>query len=95
MTIDDDDVIYHATNAMSSQKVKTFNAQFTMYEGTKKGAEIKGLFNMVEASNTVNDSHQVSISGVSLSEIKSTVSYNVSLNYDDEGYIDQISIIQN
>lgn len=78
------DVTDTATTQMSSQKIQTFNAQFTAYEGTKKGSEIKGLTSLVTASNTTDDAHQVTVTTKNhdkLVDLSSTKEYKVTLHY--------------
>ena len=80
-----------AEDLASSQQMQTFNAQFTAYEGTKKGAEVRNLVNLVNASNASDPEHHVVInfngtgsSGngtYSSSNLKSTSSYQVTLQY--------------
>lgn len=94
------DVIEGSTTQMSSQKIQTFNAQFTAYEGTKKGSEIKGIYNTVEASNAADQAHQVKITGIgNAGLIESGKKYTVTLTYSatnsattEKGYISGISI---
>ena len=71
---------------MASQKIQTFNAQFTSYEGMHKGSALKGLKSLVTASNTTDESHQIAvttdISGVtSLTDLSSSKNYKVTLKY--------------
>jgi hypothetical protein len=80
---------------MNNQMVQTFNSNFTAYQGTKRGAEIKGLWNIVNASNSTNFDHIVTITGVSMEEIDASKTYNVSTRKNEEGYINQIIIEEN
>lgn len=76
------DVTETGVSGMQSQKIQTFNSQFTPYEGTKKGSEIRGLWNTVNASNATDDEHQVEITGVaSASSLIATKNYTVTLTY--------------
>lgn len=48
--------------SMDSYKLQTFNSKFTMFEGdSKKGSDIKDVFNTVAASNASDVEHQVEI----------------------------------
>jgi len=86
------DVVDTGTAGMTSQKIQTFNSQFTAYEGTKKGSELKGLANVVRSSNATDSEHQVALylydiedsSGNpidSLAKLTNTKNYNVTLSY--------------
>ena len=94
MYLDSEDTIHNSIDSMGSQVVQSFNSQFEMYEGLLKGSQVKGLFSMVNASNSVNPEHQVTITGVSnQSDIQNTENYTVDLFYNSDGYINKISIL--
>ena len=94
------DVVDTGTAGMQSQKIQTFNSQFTAYEGTRKGSEIRSLFNTVNASNATDEVHQVKITGVtSAGTLVSTKNYTVTLKYatgteadTEKGYVYEINI---
>ena len=101
------DITETGTSGMQSQKIQTFNAQFTSYEGIKKGSEIRGIFSAINASNATDDVHQVKFGANSITSavsLKATQNYEVKLDYYDEttknvdyserGYIYQITITQ-
>jgi len=79
------------TANMNSQKIQTFNSQFTAYEGKKKGAEIKSLINLVHSSNATDEEHYVIIffnehtsgSDFTGSMLNSSKTYTVTLEYYD------------
>ena len=83
----------NAKTTMGSQKIQTFNSQFTAYEGKRKGSEIKNLANVVRASNASDAEHQVvlTINGAkatgaaaaatSLAALTNSKNYLVVLNY--------------
>ncbi len=77
------DVTSTGTAGMNSQKIQTFNSQFTAYEGKRKGSEIKNLVNAVNASNATDSEHQVNVycSVSSINDIVSTGNYTVSVHY--------------
>ena len=78
------DVTERGTAAMKSQAIQSFNAQFTPYEGTITGSQIKSLLSTVRSSNAVDDAHQVAVMGSeSLNNIKDELNYNVVLAYAD------------
>lgn len=95
------DITSRGTSGMQSQNIQSFNSQFTPYEGTKKGSEIRGVFSTVAASNASDEVHQVEITGVgSAGELVATRNYTVSVSYSvdgsegttEAGYIWQINI---
>ncbi len=73
------------TSNLDSQKIQTFNSQFTPFEGSKTGAEVKSLINKVLASNSVDENHFVSVFGTgaltSVESIKPTSIYTVKIHY--------------
>ena len=87
------DITETGTSGMQSQKIQTFNAQFTSYEGKKKGSELKDLASVVRASNASDSAHQVSLVSTfknggntvltSISSLIGSRDYNVSLTYSD------------
>ena len=80
---------------MNSQKIQAFNSKFTLYEGAKKGNEIKNLANVVRSSNASDDEHQVvlRIQGATnaagnvttLAGLTNSKTYNVTLTYSQTG----------
>ena len=84
------------TASMGSYKIQSFNSQFSMYEGNRKGSELKNIFNTVKSSNATDTVHQVSIVGDgitmnSASDIVLTQDYVVTAEYED-GYIKTLKI---
>lgn len=55
------DITETGTSGINSQKIRTFNAQFTPFEGAKKGSELKDLASIVRSSNASDASHQVAL----------------------------------
>lgn len=81
------------TASMGSYKIQSFNSQFTMYEGERKGSEIKNIFNTMQSSNATDSVHQVTITGdvTDASAIVLTQTYTVKCSYTD-GYVSSINI---
>ena len=88
------DSMAEATNAMSNQVVATFNAQFTAFEGTRKGSEIKSLINTANMSNTTNADHIVDYGNITADTVEPTKTYNVSFEKDADGYINKAIITE-
>ena len=85
-------MIQNATDILQTQEIQTFNSKFTVYEGVKKGAEIIGLQNIINSSNTTNVEHIVAYSGVSNEAIQTSKTYKVSLEQDLEGYVNKVIV---
>lgn len=87
------DITETGTAGMSSQKIQTFNSQFTAYEGKKTGSEVRSLISAVQASNATDDAHQVTVYSkakkpgtaviTSSSGFSSTQKYKITLNFAD------------
>ncbi len=89
------DVTETGTTGMNSQKIRTFNAQFTSYEGERKGSEIRGLWNTVKSSNGANKDggKTVTINPDAMpANIQSMGTYTVKLDYSNEGYVSTITV---
>ena len=77
-----------------------FNSQFTDYEGTQTGAQVKALLNKAVATWRNNSSRNVTVNGMSTANdiatyrasINVNTTYSVSFGYDAEGYINSITI---
>lgn len=81
-----------------------FNSQFTDYEGTRKGAEVKELLNKASATWRSSSSRNVSVtmSGTTYSSandiatvrasINITSTYTVTVQYDSNGFVNAVSI---
>jgi len=80
------------TESMEISKIATFNSNFTKYEGTKKGAEIKGLWNAVRSSNGVSENDIGIYPENKPAGLKMNSDYTIELDYGDEGYINKITV---
>ena len=98
---DDDD----AYSSLSNQAKDMFNSKFESYEGSAKGTDVRALIQTVISSNqeyegerevTVEmDDEDYSLSSelnTLRSEIVTSNKYDVSFEYDDDGYIDTVII---
>ena len=98
------DVTSTGTAGMNSQKIQTFNSQFTAYEGFRKGSEIKNLFTTINASNATESEHQVTMDNTagaitSVKALVDTKTYVVSVTYStgsesntEKGYVYKVRI---
>ena len=86
------DITATGTSSMQSQKIQTFNSQFTAYEGKMKGNKLKELGSLVRASNASDAAHQVALyingaktsanqSVTSLTGLTDSKTYTVELGY--------------
>lgn len=92
-----------ARNAFESVDLITaFNEKFTCYEGTQEGSSIKILVNTISHSNSSSDKmvainfKGTTYSNSNVSSVSSLITasntYNVTIKYDSEGYVETISI---
>ena len=77
-----------------------FNSQFTDYEGTQTGAQVKALLNKAVATwrngNSrnvkVNDNNSANAIATYRASININATYSVSFEYDSNGYVNKIII---
>lgn len=91
-------------SGMSQAEVQAFNNKFLKYEGTIKGATAKQLVNEVIANNADSSSPEIKVtvggttiasqsqSGSRTSAIDSKATYEVVLNYSNNGYVSEIKL---
>lgn len=87
---------------LSSAERDTFNAMFTSYEGTQKGVVVKVLVDSVRENNSGSDRIvSINFKGKTYSNndislvsdlIKTSDTYNVTMKYDSNGYVETIII---
>lgn len=86
--------------------IRTFNSQFTAYEGEAvSGSQIKELISAVEANNAKDDEHKVTLTTgtnnvTKSSQVVASKKYKVELSYGNDdasktGYIQEITITKN
>ena len=82
-------------SGMSKAEIQAFNSQFTKYEGTQKGSNVKALISEVNASNA-SDRAEGNDRVINLDKpatISSSAQYKVSYTTDDNtGYINNIKV---
>lgn len=94
-----------ASSSLAEQAKAVFNAKFEFYEGSSKGAKVKSLIQAVISSNkeyegerevTVEMADEEYSTSSELSSMSSKIvtanKYDVSFEYDDDGYIDTVII---
>ena len=87
----EEDLISRASQEADQQVISIFNAQFVAYEGEQRGSSVKALINAVKTSNQINANHTIDID-YGIEDIESSSTYNISLEYDGEGYVNRINI---
>ena len=81
-------------NSSITPAVASYNAVFEVYEGTNKTAkQVNELFAVMQSNNS-QGTRKVAVdsTGVMKEEIDDTKTYNVELQYDDEGYVVAVKI---
>lgn len=74
------------------------NSQFTDYEGTITGTELKALLNKAVATHRDGSSHKVDVNSAANAQdiatyrasISANKTYKVTVHYDGEGYVDKL-----
>ena len=85
------------SDAMSKS---VFNSQFTDYEGTQSGAEVKALLNKVSATQREGSTHKVNVEGYTdIAAYRASIKINkkyfvVVRDTDEDGFTDTISITE-
>lgn len=82
----------------------SFNSDFTFYVGTKHGSNVSNLIDEIITNNKTNKEHLITViynnenltDSIKIKNIKNELSewneYEVSEDYDDDGYINKITI---
>lgn len=78
------------------------NSQFTDYEGSQTGAEVKALLNKAAATHRNGSTHKVNVNTYTTANdiaayranITANTTYKVSFEYDANGYVCKINIQQ-
>lgn len=95
--IDDPDIDDEQTKELA---IKTFNGQFTPFEGENvTSSQVKALISLIETNNsTRTDGHTVNISSNGITkadDVLTTKVYKVEVLFDVEGYINEVEITEN
>ena len=93
-----------ASTKMKEQEIQLFNNQFTNYEGSQSGSNVKALIGAVITNNSVateegNEDKVVSFNGATDSaalasertKIVSGKKYNVTITYNNAGLVHEIT----
>ena len=88
-------------DSAQSTEIKSFNAQFTPFEGGGQSAsQVRSLISTVKASNGTQGTggHQVKIYGktgttaFNATTLKENTKYTVTLDYADDGYVSIVRV---
>ena len=86
-----------AEESMKSAEIQQFNADFLNYEGTRKGSDIRGLYQVYIGKSNSTEA-PLEWDGPYGSSLKSTKNYTVDFEYgtdgDYKGYICKIKITE-
>lgn len=83
-----------AAKEAEEQAKEMFNMRFNVYEGQQRGGAVKALITSVTSANS-NGKRRIKIDGIKdITSIDSKNKYNVKMNYDSEGYINEIIITE-
>ena len=90
-----------SNNQISQDEIETFNKQFTAYSGSNKtSSEVKALYSMVISNNSIektNNSNRLvkinnEIPTSTANNLGKNKSYTIIVEYDSNGYINNIII---
>lgn len=87
-----------------SMSKSVFNSQFTDYDGTQTGAQVRALLNKIVATYRNGSSHTVSVNNGSyktadaIAELRALIeangTYTVTVKYGENGYVNDVTITQ-
>lgn len=99
-----DNITDKINEGFSQITTKTFNSSFEMYNGTESSVSVKYLLDAVGMNNKKNSDHQIEIAYKDIitkdpekiknlkSNFTTSFDYEVSLDYDKDGFINKITI---
>ena len=81
-------------SGMTKAEISSFNQQFTKYEGTKTGSEVRALVQEVIANNSSEDaSDETQITLTAYGTLKNTKYYDIEVSeYQSSGRVKTITI---
>ena len=82
---------------MQKAVISTFNSTLEKYEGKQRGVTVKVLLSQIESIQTSEDiDRKIELRGITKDdEIDSSKEYNISFDYDSDGYINEVNIEEN
>ena len=88
------EIVEKETQLLQEVEQKTFNSRFVMYEGQQNGSTVRTLIRSIVANNQTNPEHIINYSNISMSSIDNSKTYRVSFEQDEEGYINNVIIVE-
>ena len=89
----------NAIDQAGQEEIQKFNSRFTEYEGEISGINVKSLITIIETSNSTGERQvQLKYNGEEkagnelMDKIDTTTNYIISLDHDQEGYVNSINI---
>ena len=85
-----------AATSADEYAIQQFNAKFTKYEGIQKGSTLSDLTSSVTVSNAQNPDRliELTLPTTSSALLSKSRDYEVTLGYDDEGYVNAIDVAE-
>ena len=77
---------------LMSADMLTKNAKIEQYEGQITGSELKTLLRSLRAYNNQEIFPTELNAGIEIGDVRNSANYNVTLDYDDQGWIDTIEV---
>ncbi len=77
--------------------ISTFNSTLEKYEGKQRGTTVKVLLSQIESLQESEDiDREIQLRGITKNDdIDSSKEYNISFEYDSDGYINEVNIEEN
>lgn len=82
----------NSISSMENITMQAFNFKFSRFEGKRRGTDIETLHQEVVSSNAQADTRLVELV-VDMDSIVSDKTYEVSINYDSDGYVNEIVVV--
>lgn len=92
----EENVVNDMENELNSLSIRTFNAKFSPYFGkSQSSSQVRTLVSAIKASNAIDSEHQVTLEPSNIAtRLVASKKYTVEPGYDNEGYVNQISIVE-
>ena len=89
-----------AVSTAKENQMRLFNESYVRYEGVQTGIAVKALIRLESTNRSVDEEHSVifkydgNVENISeiFTKIDVSKTYNVSLEYDEEGYVKTVKI---
>ena len=96
-------LVDEAGGKMDQQALQAFNAEFVNQVGKQRGSTVRSLIQTIQASNATHEDLPITVTlndtefasnevGKAISQIKTSTSYNVEVDYSDAGRVNKVII---